>query len=299
MTESTHQKLTKLFRHPFRFAKQVLRGFSENQSIFMAGAIAYYGLLSLLPLLIISVLILSQVIGQDVLLRVMAQYLEWLVPSQSDALLSETAAFMERRGVIGAVLAVTLLFFSSLAFTVLNKALAVIFHHRAVAVKRHPVASFLLPYGYVSALIVGLLVVSAVVTLLQAVGDESVVLFGHRYGFGGAASFMLYVLGVVCEVLFLSSIYWVMPAGNIPVHFALIGGASAAFLWEVVRHVLVWFFQSISQAGVVYGTLTTAVVVMLTLEIGAILVLFGAQIIAEFERFDDEQDITGPRPNES
>jgi uncharacterized BrkB/YihY/UPF0761 family membrane protein len=35
---------------------------------------------------------------------------------------------------------------------------------------------------------------------------------------------------------------------------------------------------------VVYGSLTTAIVVLLTLEIGAALLLFGAQVISEYER---------------
>ncbi|MNU01723.1 hypothetical protein D3C72_2452140 [compost metagenome] len=34
----------------------------------------------------------------------------------------------------------------------------------------------------------------------------------------------------------------------------------------------------------VYGSLTTAIVVLLSLEIAATLLLFGAQVIAEFER---------------
>jgi membrane protein len=36
--------------------------------------------------------------------------------------------------------------------------------------------------------------------------------------------------------------------------------------------------------NVVYGSLTTAIVVLLTLEIGAGLLLLGAQVISEYER---------------
>lgn len=38
-----------------------------------------------------------------------------------------------------------------------------------------------------------------------------------------------------------------------------------------------------SQVSVVYGSLTTAIVVMLTFEVGATLLLLGAQVIAEYE----------------
>ena len=65
---------------------------------------------------------------------------------------------------------------------------------------------------------------------------------------------------------------------------ALIGGVTAALLWEITRHALVWYFATLSQVSVVYGSLTTAIVVLLSLEIAATLLLFGAQVISEYER---------------
>ena len=47
---------------------------------------------------------------------------------------------------------------------------------------------------------------------------------------------------------------------------------------------LVWYFATLSQVSVVYGSLTTAIVVLLSLEIGATLLLLGAQVISEYER---------------
>ncbi|MDP3229538.1 MAG: ribonuclease R, partial [Acidovorax sp.] len=42
----------------------------------------------------------------------------------------------------------------------------------------------------------------------------------------------------------------------------------------------------LSQVNVVYGSLTTAIVVLLSLEIAATLLLLGAQVISEYERID-------------
>ena len=75
-----------------------------------------------------------------------------------------------------------------------------------------------------------------------------------------------------------------MPAGRLDWRHALIGGVTAALLWEVTRHVLVWYFATLSQVNVVYGSLTTAIVVLLSLEIAATLLLLGAQVISEYER---------------
>jgi uncharacterized BrkB/YihY/UPF0761 family membrane protein len=64
----------------------------------------------------------------------------------------------------------------------------------------------------------------------------------------------------------------------------LIGGVTAALLWEVVRRVLVWWFTSLSMVNVIYGTFATVIVVLLSMEIAAIILLLGAQVIAEYER---------------
>ena len=45
-----------------------------------------------------------------------------------------------------------------------------------------------------------------------------------------------------------------------------------------------WYFSTLSQIKVVYGSLTTAIVVLLSLEIAALVLLLGAQVIAEYER---------------
>ena len=55
-------------------------------------------------------------------------------------------------------------------------------------------------------------------------------------------------------------------------------------LWELTRHVLVWYFATLSQIGTVYGSLTSAIVVLLSFELASTLLLFGAQVIAEYER---------------
>jgi uncharacterized BrkB/YihY/UPF0761 family membrane protein len=62
----------------------------------------------------------------------------------------------------------------------------------------------------------------------------------------------------------------------------------AALLWEITRHVLVWYFATLSQVSVVYGSLTMAIVLLLSLEWLATLLLFGAQVISQYERFGRE-----------
>jgi len=273
-----------VLRHPWSFAWQTLKGFKANQGLLLAGAVAYYALLSIVPLLILTVIALSQVIDQRELLATLGRYLEWLVPSQAEAVVRELANFLDKRQGVGWLLLGTMIFFSSLAFTVLENAMSVIFLHRVVERKRRFIFSVLIPYVYILSLGVGLLLVTLVAGSLQAVGKENVELFGREWSLSGFSGFLLYLLGFAGEVFVLTSVYLVMPAGRLAWRHALIGGVTAAVLWEITRHVLVWYFATLSQVTIVYGSLTTAIVVLLTLEIGATLLLFGAQVISEYER---------------
>jgi membrane protein len=273
-----------VIRNPGKFAWRVLKAFKKNQGLLLAGAVAYYALLSIVPLLILSVIALSHFVDQGELLQTIGRYLEWLMPGQSRAIVGELANFLEHSDVIGWVLLVTMLFFSSLAFTVLENAMSVIFLHRIAFRKRRYWISVLLPYAYILSLGFGLLVMTLVSASLQAIGLESLVVLGHEFSLSGVSGVLLYLLGLVGEIFELSSVYLVMPVGRLSWQHALLGGVTAALLWEITRHVLAWYYATLSKVNVVYGSLTTAIVVLLSLEIAATLLLLGAQVISEYER---------------
>jgi YihY family inner membrane protein len=285
-----------VLQHPRAFVLQTLKAFQTNQGLLLAGAVAYYTLLSLIPLLILIVIALSHLIGQAELLHTVGRYLEWLVPGQSLAIVRELKSFLDNREVLGWVLLLTMIFFSSLAFSMLEKAMSVIFLHRFAVKHRHFMVSALLPYCYILLLGVGLLVVTFVSAGLQTVGDESVRLFGHLWSLSGVSGVLLYLLGFAGEIFVLTSIYLVMPVGRPKLRHALLGAVTAAVLWEVTRHILVWYFATLSQVSRVYGSLTTSIVVLFSLEIAAMALLLGAQVISEYERVGKGRTSASTRP---
>lgn len=290
------QQAAYVVTHPGAFTVCVLRAFRANQGLLLAGAVAYYTLLSIVPLLILMLIALSQIIDQGELLATLGRYLEWLIPGQSGAVIGELASFLDHRGVIGWVLLGTMVFFSSLAFTVLENAMSVIFLHRVVIRRRRFLVSAVIPYCYIVVLGLGLLLMTLVSGSLQAIGAESVDFLGRSWSLRGMSGALLYLLGVVGEILVLTSIYLVMPVGRPTWRHALVGAVTATVLWEITRHVLVWYFGTLSQISVVYGSLTTSIVVLLSLEIAATLLLLGAQVIAEYERIGTDAQGKAPPP---
>lgn len=275
-----------VLKNPAAFALGVLKDFQANQGLLLAGAVAYYALLSIVPLLILMVIALSHVIDQDVLLATLDRALDYVVPGEGRAVVLELKTFLDHREVIGWVLFVTMLFFSSLGFKVLESAISAIFLHRVERRPRHFLVSLLLPFGYIFFIGALLGVGTFLIVALMAIGGEHVVVLGHSWSLSGFSRGLIYVAGVLGEILLISAIYYFMPVGRLTVHHALLGGITAGLLWEIIRHGLGWYFGTLSQVSVVYGSLATAIIVLLSLEVAATLLLLGAQVIAKYERIE-------------
>lgn len=82
-----------VIRHPGAFALRVIKGFRANQGLLLAGAVAYYALLSIVPLLILMAIALSHVVDQAALLEALGRYIGWLAPGQSDFIVGELEIF--------------------------------------------------------------------------------------------------------------------------------------------------------------------------------------------------------------
>jgi len=273
-----------VLRHPFEFLKRVLSSIRQHQVFLLAGAVAYYTLLSLIPMLALILVVLSQLIAPEQLLAATRDTLTLVAPGLADTLTAEIRTFIGNWPVIGIVGVLTLVFFSSFAFTSLENAMSVIFFHRVAVRRRHFLVSAIIPYLYILILALGLLAVTALSSALHAFDGRSVVLFGQSWPLSGATRWLMYAAGVFGEVLLLTSLYLVMPVGQLALRHALIGGITATVLWELTRHFLVWYFSTLSIVNLVYGTFAAAIMILFSLELAALILLFGAQVIAEYER---------------
>jgi membrane protein len=274
----------RILRRPGGFLLRVLLGFRRNQGILLSGAVAYYMLLSIVPLLVLLLVALSHFYASDALLATLERELKLVIPAAAPALTGHIADFLEHKQLVGWVGIGVLVFFSTLAFTVLENAMSVIFFHRVAVQRRHFLVSAVIPFAFIGLIGAGLLIITFITGALQSIEGETLQLFGRSWSLRGGTAALLYLLGVAGLVLLLTALYLVMPVGRIAPRHALVGGLVAGLLWEVTRHLLVWYFTTLSLVNMVYGSLASAVVVLLSFEAAAIILLFGAQVIAEFER---------------
>ena len=294
---TTPSPLNYVISHPGRFLFDVLKGFRDNQGLLLAGAVAYYTLLSIIPVFALVLIVLSQFLDQDLLLETVSTILELAAPIRTEVLSTHLEAFLSDWKVIGTMGILLLLFFSSLAFTVLENAMSMIFFHRRLSHRRHYLVSAMLPYIYILLLAAGFLIVSLMAGWLNQHSNDTPSLIGIDINMTSTTGTILYMLGVLGEVLLLTSVYLVMPVGRLAWSHALIGGIMATLLWELTRHALTWYFTTLSFVSIIYGSLATTIIILLSFEFAAIILLLGAQVIAEYERIDHggvtprEQDI--------
>src|SRR5260370_22478261 len=95
--ELPSESAKRFFKQPSNFALAVIKQFRANQGFLLAGAVAYYPLLSLVPLLILVLLALSHVVDEERLLATLRGSLEVGVPNQAYAILRGLRNFFLHR----------------------------------------------------------------------------------------------------------------------------------------------------------------------------------------------------------
>lgn len=273
-----------VLRRGCEFVLIVVRDFHRNQGLLLAGAVAYYTLLSIVPMLALILVGLSHFIPQEQLIQTVARNLELLVPGYAESLASQVRGFLARRHLVGVVGFLIMMFFSSMAFSVLESTMAVIFSHRKASQRRPFFISAIIPYMYILLLAAGFLLVTLISGALDALESRNILILGYDFSLRGYTRFLFYLIGLLGMVIMLTSLYLVMPVGHISTRHALIGAVTAALLWEGIRRILVWYYSKLSLVNLIYGSLATTVVALLSIEVAVIILLLGAQVIAEFDR---------------
>ncbi|MCA9624772.1 MAG: YihY/virulence factor BrkB family protein [Myxococcales bacterium] len=274
-----------LARKLARFSRRVFGRFYRRNGFLFASAVAYNTLLSVVPLLGLALVLASVVVEPETLRRLIDAEIEQVLPGSGEPIQRAFASFVEQRAVASGVSVVVLIIFSALAFRSLDEAISAMFvapeHHPQ---EQHRFAEVIIPLAYVGLVSIGILFLTLISVGLEMLPDEGFTWFGRHLSLATATHYTLRLFTFAAMVAILSSFYRVMPEVHVRMRHAVPGGFVAALFWEVFRQVLVWYFENVSLVGVIYGSLTTVVVLLLSFEAFALIVLIGAQVIAEVDR---------------
>jgi YihY family inner membrane protein len=241
-------------------------------------------MLSLVPFLTLTVAAFSLFFEEQQILDILRPELRQIIPQHADTILLTVQTFLQNPGAISAVSVLVLLVFSAIAFRMLEESVAGIFHTSARGARRSFWVSALMPYLFILLMITALFFVTLLISGLDAlVVGHSLRISRVTISLEFTSRLFLRLVSFLGLVLLFTGVYHVLPVMKVSLRRAFIGGFCAAVLWRLVGLLMVYYFTNISMLDLIYGSLATIIVVLLFLETAVIILLLGAQVIAELE----------------
>ncbi len=271
--------MQRLSRHVLSIARHT----ADDGVATLATAIAYAALLSVFPLLILVIALLSIFIApaaaQETVISALAPYL----PADAVTLVHDTLrAVVRTRGTASLIASLVLLWgatsVASTARHALNRVLKVSRPRSFLGRKLVELALVLLGGGFLSLS----LIASTALTLVAAVRPLAVATDAVR---GGGAAVLLTAVGpwLFSAAAFLT-VYRFLPNERVSWRSLLVGTGVAVLLFEGAKGIFFWYLRTLSGYSMVYGPLAGVVVFLVWVYLAAIILLLGGEVIAEMER---------------
>ena len=260
------------------------KNFKLNGDANQAAAIAFYAILSIIPLVILTLIVAGKIFGthpniqEELIAAIRGAH-----PYFSGDLLKQLGGIEQKQHVLGWAGIIGLVWLSAAIFSALEKAMNIIF--RSNRSRKYLTAKILaismIPLGW--AVGVASVAVTYAGTLLSGPSVPG--------GNGGALdvaheALFRYVAPYLLTVLFFTVIYRVIPTVRVSISQALAGAAVFALLMEAAKGFFTWYLTHYTRYNVIFGSLETVVILVLWVFYVAIILLFCAELISSHRRRD-------------
>jgi membrane protein len=265
-----------------RVAWRALVRFFDHNGPDRAAAVAYYTLLSLLPLLIFVIGIGVEVLGSfEAAYQGTLFLMRGVVVQLDEQSLIALRQFVERASELTWPGIFILAWTSKRMFASLFSALDRVFELPGQGFLRGLARGNLAPFAMVLVTGVGLLGSLFAALVLAAV--EGFVL---RLGSMGTAfhTFHVFVLTQVLPIFvtlsFFFIVYRFVPLRALRARHALAGALLATVLWELAKAAFAWYLKSLAHYAGMYGALEGVIVLALWLEVSVSIILYCGEVVA-------------------
>jgi membrane protein len=259
--------------------------FGQAHAAHVAAGLAYYAMFSLFPLLLALIAAGSFFLEGEIVQQQVVRTVTGVVPISDEVILSNVEQVLERRGTIGVLGLIGLLWSGTGVFTVLVNHV-----NRAwmQAEARGFVEQRLLGLGIgligvLAALLSLSLLSTPVLNLLPRLELAS----GREIHIFDTPLWTLIATGLPAFIIFLVSLnlYRWVPNTSVRWSEAAWGAAFVSLAWEAVKRGFAWYVSSdLVHYRLVYGSLGAVVALLLWIYLSSWLVLFGAHLSAAIAR---------------
>jgi YihY family inner membrane protein len=257
--------------------------FQNNGDTNQAAAIALYAILSILPLLILTILMVGRFFGTnpEIQEEIVAK-VQSFIPSLSASLLAQLGQIQQKERVLGWVGIISLIWFSSAIFNSIETALNVIFR---VRIPRNYFVSKLMAIGMIPlGWFVG--IASIMITSIATIVANQPLLiksFLPHYALI-QSTFFQYVIPYFITVAFSVLVYRLVPALKVRLLPIVVGSMIFAALLEIAKHFFTWYVSHYTRYHVIFGSLEAVVILVIWVFYVALIFLICAELIASYQR---------------
>ena len=249
----------------------------KPDSVIKAAAIAYFSILSLFPLAIISISIASLFYGSSMDQQLILQQFEFIAPALGQLLGENIKEIFQARGPVTVVAVLVLVWSASQIFFALTSTLNGIWNPQ----RKRPVWKRRgLAMGFVI-LFIGpvLFLVSFASSMLVSLQEW---LPGQVFLVGGLLGFLMAVL---LDIVLFMVLYLMLPHGDSTWRDVLPGAIAAGLLWEFAKKTFLFFISTyLSVSNLVYGSVTAIIAFLAWAFLSGIILLFGAFLSVDLSR---------------
>ncbi len=256
--------------HPLRFARFVLRHFLDDECPTTAAALSYTSLLALVPLMAVTLAVVSAFPVFDQASQIMQDFLfENFVPTAGELLhehmrrFSANAAKLSGPGILSLVIVALLL------MQAIDRAFNRIWRARQ---KRTRVQMFL---TYWAALTLGPMLIG--VSILVSSYLLSLPMLSQTSSALGLDKALLLVSPFLASLLAFTLLYQVVPNRRVRFRHAFIGGLVAAVLFETTKRGFGLYIANFPTYQAIYGALATIPIFLVWLYLSWLVTLLGAE----------------------
>lgn len=268
---------------------------SENRLTSLAGAVAFFTLLSLVPALSLFVTI-YRYFTDPLTIAGQLDSITVVLPEAARDLIREQAVRLATQG--ASSLSVTFLVSFVVAAWSANAAVKAVFDALNIIYREREKRSFIrLNAISLMTTISGIVMLTLALTVI-AIVPVIAALFPFAHELERVVRLVRWPSFFLIATLAIAWLYWIGPSRRRPrFSWVMPGAAAAALLWAAASFAFSWYVGTLGNYTATYGSLATVVVFMTWLWLSATIVLAGAELNAELEH-QTARDTTvgGPKP---
>lgn len=265
-----------------RLIARTLQEMSDDDATHMAAAMSYYALVSLFPLTLGLISITSFFLEDAPTQQTIVDWVASFLPGSESLIEANIHVVLEARGTIGAFAIVGLFWTGSAVFGGITRSI-----NRAWDVHTDRPLYLSKARQLVMALLTGLMFLfsTSIITFLRIYERIAYLDFPYAETLVSTSSvIILYASSFVLILAVFLMLYKFVPNTKTYWRYIWVGATVAAALFETTKNLFIWYLNTFTNFGSVYGTLASVVVLLLWAYVSGLILILGAELSSEYGR---------------